>query len=504
MGKFGKSVKIFVYGVLSQTVILLLGIIVPKLLIVNYGSEVNGLLSSVRQVFVYVTLLEAGIGGASVQALYEPISKSDYVRSSQILAATDRYYKRTGFLYAIAVVLLAIIYPIIIKSSISPIVVAWVIFFQGASGVINYFFQGKYTILMKVDGRSYITTNANTVVNVLSKVFQIILIMIGSNIVIIQFSYFIISITQMIYILWYTRRHYPWLDLQQEPDYKSLTQSKNVIIHQIAWMIFNNTDIIVLTYFCGLTSVSIYSLYSMIVSCVTNVLTVLVSSVEFALGQLFNSDRKKFDKLHETYETYFLATLFSLFTITYIMLPSFIRIYTNGIKDANYIDKYLPILFVFLNVLLYSRNSSMLIINIAGHFKQTQNQAIIESIINLSISLILVNIIGIYGVLIGTIIALLYRSNEIIIYANTKILNRKCSITYRRILINFAIMIVCILIIKIILPVINGYFTWGINAIWVSVLCITLFFAVDSLFDNSSFAIIKGVVKGKIIKKKEN
>lgn len=57
MNKGKRIIKIFGYGVISQVVTLLLGIIIPKLMIVSYGSEVNGLLSSIRQVFVYVALL---------------------------------------------------------------------------------------------------------------------------------------------------------------------------------------------------------------------------------------------------------------------------------------------------------------------------------------------------------------------------------------------------------------------------------------------------------------
>ena len=75
MNKKKKSLNIFITGLISQVVILLLGIVIPKLLIVSYGSEVNGLLSSIKQIFVYVALLEAGIGTAALQAMYEPIAK---------------------------------------------------------------------------------------------------------------------------------------------------------------------------------------------------------------------------------------------------------------------------------------------------------------------------------------------------------------------------------------------------------------------------------------------
>lgn len=179
-------------------------------------------------------------------------------------------YKRTGVLYGACVVILAIVYPIVVQSSIEKMVVIAVIFLQGVSGVINYFFQGKFSILLRVDGKSYITTNATTIVSVASKLVQIGLMLCGFNVVAVQFSYFVINLLQMLYITWYIKKHYAWLDLKMNPDYKALAQSKNVIIHQISGLIFNNTDILVLTLFCGLKTVSVYSLYSLIVSCVRN------------------------------------------------------------------------------------------------------------------------------------------------------------------------------------------------------------------------------------------
>lgn len=470
-------------------------------MIVSYGSEVNGLLSSVRQVFVYVALLEAGIGTAALQALYAPVASDDKKRVSEIMAATDRYYKRTGILYGICVVILAVVYPIVVKSNIERIVVIAVIFLQGASGVINYFFQGKFAILLRVDGKSYITTNVTTIVSVVSKIVQIGLMLCGFNVVAVQFSYFAINLLQMLYITWYIKKHYAWLDLKKKPDYKALEQSKNVIIHQISGLIFNNTDIVVLTLFCGLKTVSVYSLYSLIVSCVSNIIDTICSSVEFVLGQAFNSDREYFLKLQEAYETYYLGISFAFFSITLIMLPSFMSIYARGITDANYLDRYLPYLFVGLNILMYARRTSSQIINFAGHFKQTQWRSILESIINLSVSLFLVSRIGIYGVLIGTIVALLYRTNDIIIYANWNILHRLPWKTYRRWGQNLVILICCVILCKHILPNINNYFMWALSVIWVSLVCFVCFMVIDSLLDKECYKMAKLFVVSKIKKR---
>ena len=115
-----KKVKLnFIFGLVGQAVTLLIGIIIPRLFIVSFGSEVNGFINLMNQVFVYVALLEAGVGSASMQALYTPVAKDDKTKINQILSATHYFYTKTGVLYVIAIVVLAFVFPLCIKSNLS-------------------------------------------------------------------------------------------------------------------------------------------------------------------------------------------------------------------------------------------------------------------------------------------------------------------------------------------------------------------------------------------------
>lgn len=495
MGKGKKSAKILVFGLISQVVTLSLGIIIPRLLIISYGSEINGLLSSIKQIFVYIALLEAGIGTAALQALYEPVANNNREKVSEIMSATAHYYRRTGILYGLSIVVLAFVYPLIFRSELNKLLIASIILLQGSAGVIRYFFQGKLIILLRVDGKSYITTNIATIVSVATYLVQIVLILCGFDIIAVQIAYFIINMAQMIYLTGYIKKHYDWLNLNAKPDYKALSSSRSVILHQVSGLIFNNTDVLLLTYFCGLKDVSVYSLYSLIISCVSNVIDTICSSVEFLLGQAFNADRKKFLKIQEVYETYYLAISFCFFAITLIMLPSFIHLYSKGITDIDYVDRWLPYLFVILNVLMYARRTSSQIINFAGHFKQTQWRSAIESMINLTLSLICVQKFGIHGILMGTIVALLYRTNDIIIYANMKILDRKPWKTYRRWFVNTVVLVCCVYLSRKIIGEVDTYIAWVFNAIKVSIICILAFFVTASVCDISSYTVVRDFVK---------
>ena len=113
-----KSAYNILTSVLGQAITIILGVVIPRLVLVNLGSENNGLLSSITQVLGYASLLEAGVGLASLQALYKPVAEHDEASVNAIMSATNLYYRRTGIAYLLTVIILSAIYPVIIKSSL--------------------------------------------------------------------------------------------------------------------------------------------------------------------------------------------------------------------------------------------------------------------------------------------------------------------------------------------------------------------------------------------------
>lgn len=453
-----KGIKNFLYGIMGQIIAIGFGLIVPRLILLNYGSEANGLINSVTQIFTYVALLEAGVGGASLQALYKPVGNGDKAEISAILAATNQFYRKTGVLYIIAVVLLAVSYPVVVESELEYWTVFGVIMFNGMGGAINFLFQGKYYLLLQAEGKEYIKANLNTFVYVASHSLKIILTLCGFGIVVLQASFFLLNMMQMLYVVIYIRRHYKWLDLGQTPDLGAISQKNSVVVHQICSLIFGNTDSIILTFFSGLKVVSVYSLISLFITRINNALNSVSNAFLFSLGQNFHNNRNKFYLQYNMFETVYFALMTFCASMIYIFLNPFLKIYTKGITDIGYVDMYLPIFFTANYWLLWARTPSMQIVtNCAGHFEQTRNRALLESAINITVSLIGVNIWGIYGVLMGTAMALLYRTNDVILYSAKEILHRSPWVTYRKLLFNLVWMIVVCIAGKLLLPPINGY-----------------------------------------------
>lgn len=252
-----KGIYNIMFNILSQVMTLGLGIIIPRLVLVNLGSEANGLMNTINQVLAYVALLEAGVGAATLQALYSPVSKDDRESINGVLAATNYFYKRTGTLYFFVILGITVIFPITLKSELSRRDVAWVVFLSGMPGVINYYFQGKFRLLLQAEGKSYILTALTTVIHFLTSVSKIILLINGFDIVALQVMYLVFSLVQMLSIMIYMKRNYTWLDMRAEPNFGAISQSQNVMVHQISSFVFSNTDMLILSYFCGLSTVSV-------------------------------------------------------------------------------------------------------------------------------------------------------------------------------------------------------------------------------------------------------
>ena len=351
------------------------------------------------------------------------------------------------------------------------------------------------------DGKTYINTIVLTISDIIISITKVILLLLGVNIIFIQCSYMIVGIVQIVIIRAYMRRNYSWINIKIEPNFKAISQKKSVMVHQISTLIFSNTDILVLTFFCGLKVVSVYAMYNLIFSMIDTAIITINSSVTFALGQTYQECKEKYKRYYDAYEVYYMAITFSLFAIAYVLITPFIRLYTSGVQDIQYIDSLLPVLFVTYKLLSCARTPAGNAIIVAGHFKNTQKQAIIESAINMIFTIIFVNMFGIYGVLVGTIMALLYRATDMVLYANNKILGRGAWITIRRWLVDVILFLIIGVVSNIFKINANSYLDIILWGIFLSIIIIPLYFIVVSLFDRATYKNVFSYTKGIISKR---
>ena len=480
-----------------QVVLISLSFLLPRLYLDNFGSEVNGVLSTIKQIFMYLFLLEAGVGLATTQALYKRIGDKDYKSASEVLSATNAYYIKTGIIYLLIVLVIAVVYAYVIPTSIDSNVVFFIVILTALPALFSYFVQAKYRILMEVDGRKYVINNAETILQLASSIGKILVLLLTDSLILMQLVYCIIYLTQLMFLYFYAKRRYKWLNLKAKPDFDAISQKNSVMVHQLSGMVFNNTDVILISVLCDFRAVSVYAIYNIFFSQVQNFITTVVSSFTFALGQMFHTDREKFDRLFNAYETFYIMITYIIYTLMGVFLLPLIQIYTSGINDAEYTNTFLVLLFVIMNLISNAKLPVNGIIEYSGDFEKTRSHAIWEMIINITVSIAAIIHMGICGAIMGTIAALAYRAIITIYYSNKKVLNRSQMGTYKILISNAAVFVVIMAIffvdtfsnISFLQLLLNGI----IHSIWI----VGLYVLINFIFNKSAFETIFELYRGK-------
>lgn len=501
-----KALFNFTSNVLLQIVTATAGFILPVLLINAYGSSLYGLVASIRQFISYLNLVEAGIGVVSVAALYTPLAFNDREKTNSILSATKIFYSKSGIIFSALVVLVSILYPFIVKGQVSGYLSFLLVLVLGLSGALEFFIIGKYRVLLTADQKSYVLLNIQAVGITLNLLTSIALVKLGFSILIVQTGSAIVYLMRALLIAWYVKKRYSYVNFLVEPNNIALNQRWDSFVHQIAGMVVFSTDIVLLTIFTTLDEVSVYSVYLMIFTAVAMILSSFSTGLKAAFGNILaKTETELLNSRYMCLEFIYYSLVTFTYTCTFVLIIPFVTVYTKGITDAVYIRPTVAVLFVLAEVLNKVRVPSNILVEAAGYFKQTRNRAIIEAVINLTISLALVKTYGIIGVLTGTLCSYLYRTTDFIIYASQKILLRNPLITFLKLLKNFIAALVSLLPLFIFDIQVNSYMQWFgyavLTALWVASVVIISNTLLDYKNSTASFKIIMQITKSLLNKK---
>ncbi len=500
-------------SLLYKAVVIAVGLILPKLFITTYGSEINGLQASVNQIFTYIALIEGGIGAATLQSLYAPVAAQNREKINAYLSATSGYYNKIGVVYFGLLVLIGVGYAIVVPiEGYSFLFVFLYILFSGALSGINFFYLGKLKLLLSAEGDEYLVTVLTMLTFIVTSVLKIILIGQGVNIVLLQIAY--LGVNLLVTFVYYriAKNNYPWLSFREKPDFSCIKQKNSVLVHRVSSLIFQNIDVVLLTFLCGLRVVSIYTIYKMVVNTITTVVAAMGDSVNFIFGQTFNSDqsekKENYCKIIDVFNVYYSAISFALFSVMFLLIIPFMKVYTNGM-DQSYIYEALPYLYISIELLTVGREAMMRTIEVAGHFQKTQWRAVAESVINLLVSIIAIlickqifgDIGGLYGALGGTIAAMLYRTTDINIYANKRILHRSCRKPFWIAAVNLGTMVFAMLIMKPFLKIGQSYGSLLMTGVWVTPLMLFFSVALQSVFNQKEAKAVWSMVQKRMGKK---
>jgi O-antigen/teichoic acid export membrane protein len=401
-----KSIRNISVMLLTQFITLALSFASRTVFIKTLGAEYLGLNGLFLNVLNALSLAEMGIGTAITYALYKPIAENDTEQIKSILAFYHRCYFFIGiFIVAIGCLVLPFL-PYLIKGEVNvPVNIYNVYLCFLANSVIAYFFAHKRTIVDETQNK-YLTTSMDFVTNTVVAIVQIIILWQLKDYMAFLFVRILGTLVSSVIIFRAANRKFPYIK-EKAIALPSLAKKKiwsNVSIlffHKLGSVVILGTDFLIISAFVGIEAVGIYSNYTLVVGTITAFCNLFIIGADASIGNAIATLTKK-----EVY-TVFRKMAFLIFCIGGLstvclvnLLNSFVELWAG--KDYLLSNS---IVYVIVVNYFFMQNRWLVIAfrNDAGIFRPDMYKPLIEMIFNLSLSIFLVRIYGVFGVLIGTL-----------------------------------------------------------------------------------------------------
>lgn len=424
VSRWRMTIKNIAYGYLSNFIILLIDFISRTIFIKTLGATylgVNGLFTNVLGVLSFA---ELGIGTALNFSLYKPVAEDNKEKIKAIMVFYKNAYRVIALIISIAGLILLPFLKYLIKDpgDIGNVYVYYLIFLFNT--VTSYFVSYKFS-LVNAEQKNYIMTRINMIVNIITKICQILIILLTKNFLAYLLTAAAIGLLQKIFIAKYLNNMYPYL-LEKNVDKIEKEEldeiKKNVgglIWHKVGEMSINQTDNILISSFVNITTVGLVSNYTIIIQAVQSFLTLIFSGMVSSLGNLVaTTDIKKQFSVFKVYN-FVNFWLFGFSAIAFfVLIPPFITLWIGA---GNLIDTW-SLLLICINFYFTGQHISFINYKAAfGVFYDDKYVALQAAILNLIFSIIGVKLIGLPGIYVGTVLSGLYQNI------------RKPAIAYKRI-----------------------------------------------------------------------
>ena len=453
-------------AVALQAITIICGFIIPKLIISNYGSNVNGLIHSITQFLAYITLLESGFGPVVLATLYKPIANKDKGTIEEILKTSEKFFRKIAYLFLVYILILCVVFPIMVSNEFDSIFTLSLVAIIAISTFAEYYFGMTYKLYIEAEQKKYIISSIQIGTIILNTIAVITLIHFGASIQIVKLATCLIFVLRPILQNIYVKKKFK-INLKKAKGNYKIEQKWEGLAQHIAYVVHKNTDIVILTICGSLADISVYSVYLMIINAIKNITHSFIGGVDATIGDMIaKGENENLNKTFKTLECYYITIATILFSVTIFLIVPFVNLYTKGVTDVNYIRPEFAVLMVLAEFVWAIRQPYNDLVKAAGHFKQTRIGAWIEAISNIVISFILVWNFGIVGVAIGTLFAMAIRTIEFMYHASKYILKRSIWYTFKRLfIIAFEIGVLALIITVIPKIDVISYKTWALQAL---------------------------------------
>lgn len=473
-------------SLIYQVISIISGFVLPRLILKHYGSDINGVVSSVTQFLSMISLCECGVGAVVQSALYKPIAENDISAISKIYVSSNRFFRRVAYVMIVYVCVLICIFPFINDGGYDFRFTTTLILAIAIGTMAQYYLGITYQLILNAAQLIYIQMIVRTVCIIINVLASVLIIARGASIQSIKLVSSLIFVVQPLIFMGVVNRKYA---INKKIVYKEepLKQKWNGMAQHIATVVFENTSVLILTVMSTLENVSVYGVYHLVTNGLKLFFISLTIGMRSYLGDLFARDESiRLNQTFDKFEWLIHTSSTLIFTVASILIVPFVKVYTFGITDAEYVQPVFAI-FMCLAMAIYAiRLPYNYMIQSAGHFKQTQRSAIVEVILNIVISVVFVKLFGLVGVGVAAVVAMIYRTVYFVCYLSRHILHRSKVKFLKNILLDiFTCLIMIVSTVWINMSHIT-YFGWSVMAIKVFAVCTAETVLINLIFNGKN------------------
>lgn len=504
MGRVQSAAKNIAFGQIGNLITQILGFILRTVFIANLGDTLNGINALYTSILSVLSMAELGIGTALNYSLYKPVANQDYDKIKSYMLLYKQAYRVIGLVIAVIGLAISPFLPYLVKQpegvSVRDLTLYYFIFLFNT--VSSYFVAYKYS-LVNAEQKNYIQTNVITVTKMITVSLQIVVILTTGNFYLYLLTAAAVELLQKIFVSRYLDKRYPYLKdknvirLSKEETGEIVSKTKALVLHKVGDVARLQTDSMIISGFINVTLSGFVDNYNMVMNSVANVVNIMFNSVLSSFGNLIATESE--EKQYKIFRVYRFAACwiygFAAMGFSMLLTP-LISLWLGEEKTLT---------FAVVGCILidfYFKGDRIVLSNFktaAGVFEQDKYLALIQGVVNLVISIVLVQKIGLVGVYIGTIISGLIANitKPVIIYRVIlkKEVKEYFTDSLKHVLVMAGVFAVLLGIKRIVMPqvTISGFVVMFV------IICVVFNGVFLVLFGRSEeFKYLWGIVKGKL------
>lgn len=465
-----------VFTAAYQLTAMLMGFVTPRLMMLFYGSQVNGLIVSATEFLTYFRLVEAGLAAAAVYSLYKPLSERDDAGVSAIVSAARQFYNVAGWMFVGLTLLLAFVYPMFVPIEtlngdlMDSLSVFALICAMGVSGALEFFTLSRYRVLLTADQRTFMISLASMASLLLQTAVIVVLAYLKINIILVRFLASLTIAIRPLILRAYVRREYPQIDAYAKPNKAALSKRWDAMYQQFTTAFHQSAAVMLTTVITrDAAMISVYGTYHMVTIGLWGILKMSTTGIYSGFGDLIVREQKaKFQQAYSDFEYLYIAIATVLFSVAAILIVPFVVLYTDKITDANYSAPLIGVMVVLEAITDHSKMPMDLMISASGKFRETRHHCTAQMLTavlaglgfglwGLQTSLTM----AVVGILSGIILSNILRAGLQLWFVPRHITALPWRSTLKRMVLMFVVVFVIAAPFLVFKPIdINGFFKW--------------------------------------------